>query len=96
MLDEIRAKPTAMNVREVAEVLKISEREIYRLAAANRIPHFRIGSSVRFDPVAVATWVEEQIQSIPPRRPPSSVRPRPSLNVEFTLSRTVEALAGFR
>ncbi len=76
MLEEIRAKRTAMNVREVAEALKISEREIYRLAAANQIPHFKIGCSVRFDPVAVATWVEEQMQTISLRRPPSPVRPR--------------------
>jgi hypothetical protein len=30
----------------------MSERQVYKLAAENRIPCFKIGGSVRFDPAA--------------------------------------------
>jgi excisionase family DNA binding protein len=73
MLEELRGKRTAMNVREIAKLLQISEREIYKLASANRIPHFKIGCSVRFDPLAVASWLEERMLTSSPRRSPASV-----------------------
>jgi excisionase family DNA binding protein len=49
MIELLKLKKSALTVREVAEILSLSEREIYKLAASNRIPHFRIGASVRFD-----------------------------------------------
>ena len=60
MLDYLKSRRSAMTVREIAEVLHLSQREIYKLAATNRIPHFRIGASVRFDAAAVAVWLEEK------------------------------------
>jgi hypothetical protein len=37
--------------------LPISERQVCKLAAENRIPSFQIGDSLRFDPAAFATWL---------------------------------------
>ena len=76
MLEELRAKSTAITVKEMAGILSISEREIYKLAASNQIPHFKIGASVRFDPLAVAIWLEGRMLTPTVRRSPSSVRPR--------------------
>ena len=75
MLEELKTRRKAMTVKEVADILSLSEREIYKLAATNRIPHFRIGASVRFDAAAISVWLEEKAMMPAIRRPPSSVRP---------------------
>ena len=75
MLEELKAKRSAMTVKEVAEILSLSQREIYKLAASNQIPHFKIGSSVRFEPSMVLVWLEERMLMPTARRSPSSVRP---------------------
>lgn len=76
MLEDLKARRSAMTVRELAEVLHLSEREIYKLAATNQIPHFKIGSSVRFDASAVSVWLEEKAVMASGRRSPASVRPQ--------------------
>jgi excisionase family DNA binding protein len=60
-------RTNALTVSDVAELLNISERQVYKLAAENRIPSFKIGGSVRFDPAAFAAWLRQKIE-------PSSVR----------------------
>jgi excisionase family DNA binding protein len=37
-----------LTIREVADYLKVTERTIYRLAAAKKIPAFKVGGSWRF------------------------------------------------
>jgi excisionase family DNA binding protein len=76
MLEDLKARRSAMTVREIAETLHLSEREIYKLAATNQIPHFKIGSSVRFDAAAVSEWLEQKAAMAFVRRPPASVRPQ--------------------
>jgi excisionase family DNA binding protein len=61
MLEELKAKRSAMTVKEVAEILSLSQREIFKLAASNQIPHFKIWSSVRFEPSLVVIWLEERM-----------------------------------
>jgi excisionase family DNA binding protein len=63
LVDHIRGKPRALTVRELAAVLNVSERQIYKLAAEHRIPGFKIGGSLRFDPVAIALWLREKMAS---------------------------------
>jgi excisionase family DNA binding protein len=59
---------TALTVSEVAEILNISERHVYKLASLSIIPSFRVGSSIRFDPSQVAAWLRQKAG-------PLSVRP---------------------
>jgi excisionase family DNA binding protein len=75
MLEALRTRHSALTVREVAELLNLSQREIYKLAAMNQIPHFKIGSSVRFDPSTVLVWLEARMLTPLVRRPSSSLRP---------------------
>jgi excisionase family DNA binding protein len=75
MLEELRAKRSAMTVKERANILSLSQREIYKLAAANQIPHFKIGTSVRFDPPAVVVWLETKMPTPAVRRSPSYAHP---------------------
>ena len=67
LADSLDQRGTALTVSDVAELLNISERQVYKLAASNRIPSFRLGGSVRFDPSDVAAWLRQKIG-------PSSVR----------------------
>jgi len=57
LADSLEERSHALTVVELAKVLGISQRQIYKLAASNRIPSFKIGGSVRFDPSIVATWL---------------------------------------
>ena len=47
----------ALTAPELAALLAVHVLTIYRLAKSGRIPCFRIGSSLRFDPRAVANYL---------------------------------------
>lgn len=63
LAEYLEGKPRALMVSEVAALLSVSERQIYKLAAENRIPHLRIAGSIRFDPLALAGWLRREIVS---------------------------------
>jgi excisionase family DNA binding protein len=50
----------ALTAKELAEMLNVSKITIFKYAKAGRIPCFRIGTCVRFDPRAVANWLRAQ------------------------------------
>ncbi len=54
----LRGRRKALTAAELAETLSLSKKHIYELAKIGRIPHFRIGYSVRFDPATIANWLE--------------------------------------
>jgi excisionase family DNA binding protein len=41
----------------IAEVLDSTSKHVYAMAKAGRIPHIRIGTMVRFDPIQIADWI---------------------------------------
>ena len=47
-------------IKDVAEYLKVTERTIYRLAAAKKIPAFKVGGSWRFSRADIDDWINEQ------------------------------------
>jgi len=47
-----------LTIREVADLLKINEKTVYKLAADAKIPGFKVGGSWRFDRVTIAKWIE--------------------------------------
>jgi excisionase family DNA binding protein len=55
--DQIEKIPHALTAAEVAQWLAVSRITVFKLARAGRIPCFRIGTCVRFDPRAVANWL---------------------------------------
>ena len=59
LASEIEQKPGALKASELAEILGFGHTAIYEMAAAKRIPHLRIGSSIRFGPHAIARWLRE-------------------------------------
>jgi excisionase family DNA binding protein len=46
-------------VAQVAAMLDVTESFVRRLVARHRIPFFKIGKFIRFDPEEVWTWVQE-------------------------------------
>jgi excisionase family DNA binding protein len=65
LVEILQEKSQALTVAELAILLRISQRQLYKLAAANRIPSFKIGASVRFDPASVAAWLGQRMSPMP-------------------------------
>lgn len=61
LTDCLDGKRQALVVTDIAELLRISERQVYKLVAAHRIPCFKIGGSIRFDPLAISVWLREKM-----------------------------------
>ena len=57
LADRIERIERALTATELAEMLAVSKITIFKHAKAGRIPSFRIGTCVRFDPRAVAQWL---------------------------------------
>jgi excisionase family DNA binding protein len=53
----IEKMPGALTVPELADLLGFSRTTMYDMVARGVIPYIKIGTSIRFDPVAVARWV---------------------------------------
>lgn len=49
-----------LTIKQVAEYLKVTERTIYRLAAAKKIPAFKVGGTWRFSRADIDNWIKQQ------------------------------------
>jgi len=49
-----------LTLKEVAEYLKVTDRTIYRLAGAKRIPAFKVGGTWRFSRADIDAWIRRQ------------------------------------
>jgi PTS system nitrogen regulatory IIA component len=45
-----------INVKEVAKLLNVSEKKVYRLIAQDSVPHYKIGEEYRFNRVELLEW----------------------------------------
>ena len=52
-----------LTIKEIADYLKVTERTIYRLAAAKQMPAFKIGGSWRFSRQDIDGWIKQQSQT---------------------------------
>src|SRR5947209_7663671 len=52
-----------LTIREVADILKINEKTVYKLAAASKIPGMKVGGSWRFDRPTIAAWLKTKVAS---------------------------------
>jgi excisionase family DNA binding protein len=55
--------PNALSVRQVAEILQVNERTVYRLATCGELPGFRVGAAWRFLDEDLTQWIDEQKRS---------------------------------
>ncbi len=49
-----------LTLKQVADFLKVTERTIYRLAAAKKIPAFKVGGTWRFSRAEINQWIQRQ------------------------------------
>lgn len=49
-----------LTIRELADLLKINEKTVYKLAAAAKIPGMKVGGSWRFDRATITLWLKNQ------------------------------------
>jgi excisionase family DNA binding protein len=49
-----------LTIKQVAEYLKVTDRTIYRLAGAKKIPAFKVGGTWRFSRADLDTWIRRQ------------------------------------
>jgi excisionase family DNA binding protein len=59
LADRIERMGRALTADELARMLTVAKVTIFKQAKAGRIPSFRIGTCVRFDPKMVAQWLRE-------------------------------------
>lgn len=52
-----------LTLKEVAAYLKLAEKTAYKLAAADKLPGFKVGGSWRFKKEDIDQWIEEQKSS---------------------------------
>jgi len=53
-----------LTIREVADYLKVTERTIYRLAGAKKIPAFKVGGTWRFSRAEIDQWIKQQSSAV--------------------------------
>ena len=49
-----------LTIKQVAEYLKVTDRTIYKLAAAKKIPAFKVGGTWRFSRADIDRWIARQ------------------------------------
>lgn len=49
-----------LTLTQIADFLKVTERTIYRLAAAKQIPAFKVGGTWRFSKAESSQWIQRQ------------------------------------
>ena len=49
-----------LTLKQVADFLKVTARTIYRLAAAGKIPAFKVGGTWRFSRAEINRWIQRQ------------------------------------
>lgn len=49
-----------LTIKQVADYLKVTERTIYRLAGAKKIPAFKVGGTWRFSKADIDAWIKQQ------------------------------------
>jgi excisionase family DNA binding protein len=64
LAERLRSKNQTLRVEELADLLGVAIRTVYKEVEGDRIPFFRVRSSIRFDPHQVADWLEGKM--IPP------------------------------
>lgn len=65
LADVFEQKREALRVEDVARILDISVKQIYKMAANGQIPSMKIANCVRFDPHDVAAWLRSQSHTNP-------------------------------
>jgi len=80
LIEELEARSGGIKVSDLAAILGVDDKHIYRMAARGQLPSFRVGGAVRFDPQEVAKWLRVKYGVVPSdgKRPSARVRVDPT------------------
>jgi excisionase family DNA binding protein len=70
LIEELESRRGGMKVADLANILGVDDKHIYRMAARGQLPSFHVGGAVRFDPQEVAKWLREKYHTalLPPKK----------------------------
>lgn len=54
------AQSAVLTIREVAELLKVDTKTVYRLTREKRLPGFKVAGTWRFKNADIDHWIEKQ------------------------------------
>jgi excisionase family DNA binding protein len=60
ILKTLRERAGPLDVKELAELLDVTEATVQRWVRRRQIPAIRIGDVIRFDPAILADWMAKQ------------------------------------
>ena len=60
MLEAIDTHRKALTAKQLAEILNVSTKTLYKMAHRNDIPCVIMGGSVRFDPKSISFWLRKK------------------------------------
>jgi excisionase family DNA binding protein len=60
LADQIEGMASALTVAQLANLLQCSRKALYKMLQKGTLPHFRVGSMVRFDPEVTAHWLRSR------------------------------------
>jgi len=58
LVEALASSKKALRIKDLVELFDCSDSKLYELVRDDRIPHFRVGSSIRFDPLVLSRWVQ--------------------------------------
>jgi excisionase family DNA binding protein len=56
----IERRSRALTIPDLAEIVTCSDKQLYKLAAAGLLPHYRVGSLIRLSPKETAQWLRSR------------------------------------
>ena len=59
LASRIERLPGLLTVKQLVPLIGMSRTTIYEYVTTGRIPYIRIGTMIRFDPYAIATWLRQ-------------------------------------
>lgn len=63
VLEAVEGHKRPFEAKELAEILGVSVKTLYKGAAAREIPSYRVLGALRFDPKAIGYWLRKQHSS---------------------------------
>lgn len=60
LIQILESRREALTVQDVAELLGVSDKHIYKMVADGTLPAFYVGRSVRLDPQDIADWLRKR------------------------------------
>lgn len=56
----IESKESALTIEELATMVGVSPKTLYKAVKTGRLPAYRIGGSIRLDPEDIADWLRKR------------------------------------